>query len=368
MKKVLILGVASVQADAIKLLKEYGYEVYACAKDNIGEGIKFVDEFRVIDILDREKLAKYILEKKIDIVYSVGSDLAMPVVGYLNKKLGLKGFISEEVANICNNKNLMREKLGKNFIGNVKSQVLSDSNETLEVDYPFIMKPTDSQGQRGVKLIKSKKEFLESFNVCKNYSRSGLVIIEEYIDGPEISVNGYIVDGNLKYITISDRETWKEYTGLIHKHIVPSNFISGEIENEIKRIVEEASSLIGIDNGPIYLQMKINKNGAYIIEITPRLDGCHMWRLLKEHSGINLLKLTFEHLLNSDVSELDNIDLNENKSEKILEFICQKPNTLARYDEKNIKKDIIEKRYYYQEGELIKPVNGIYDKIGYIIY
>lgn len=78
---------------------------------------------------------------------------------------------------------------------------------------------------------------------------------------------------------------------------------------------------IGNKNGPVYAQMKLEEGMPYIIEITPRLDGCHMWNLLSYYNEVNLMKLTFEHLLNGDTSELENI---KNPNDKyILEFICQ---------------------------------------------
>lgn len=367
-KKVLILGVASVQMDAILELKKMGYETHACAMSKDGPGVDVVDYFNEINILDVDKLVKYISENKISAVYSVGSDLAMPVANRISEILKLPNFVSERTARICNNKDLMRKTLGNNFKGNVNFQVIENEGDELTLEFPLIVKPADSQGQRGVTLVNNYGEYVESCKLAKQYSRSGLVIIERYVSGPELSVNGYVVDGKIKYIIVSDRETWPQFTGLIHKHIVPSIYTNNKIENEIKEIVENACKKLQIKNGPVYSQMKLEGEQPYIIEITPRLDGCHMWNILKNYSKVNLLKLTFQHLLNNDISELDKI-CNDDNQEYILEFMCQEPNTKAKYGgyEEQVKRSICSFNYY-KEGDMIRSINGKYDKIGYFIY
>jgi len=366
-KKVLILGVAAVQMDAILELKEMGYETYACAMAKDGPGAEVADHFDIIDILDEESIIKHIQDNGISAVYSVGSDLAMPVACSISQKLQLPHFVSSDTARICNNKNLMRTTLGKSFKGNVPFQILESKDAELELDFPLIIKPADAQGQRGVKLVRNYHDYIEGYTIAKQYSRSGLVIAEKYISGSELSVNGYVVNGEIKFLLESDRETWPQYIGLIHKHIVPSKSFSEETKEEMAEIIKEACKKLEINNGPVYAQMKLEEGKPYIIEITPRLDGCHMWRVLSYYTGVNLLKLTFQHLLEGDVSELNN-QSNDINNEYILEFICQEPNTAADYSGYEDKTEkALYSFNYYKQGEIIRPVNGKYEKIGYFI-
>lgn len=366
MKKILILGVSAVQYDAIKMLNHMGYETHAIAMSSDGPGAQEALFFEPIDITNLEKVINYINRNNIDAVYSTGSDLAMPISCKISEQLNLPHLVSEKSAKICNNKDLMRKTLGSNFEGNIPFQVISSINDIIDLKYPLILKPTDSQGQRGVNILDSHDDFLKHYEETKKYSKSGLVIVEKYVNGPEISVNGYVVNGELKYLTASDRETWEQYVGLIHKHIVPSKVLSSSTYDLLWTIMNNLIKKIGIDNGPIYLQSKIEDGKPYIIEVTPRLDGCHMWNILNRYENINLMKLTFEHLLNNDTSELDNYKKSEEKYE--LEFICQKPNSAANYSNYQ---DLIKKSkdsyQYYKQNENIRPVNGKYEKIGYVI-
>ncbi|MGG4040954.1 ATP-grasp domain-containing protein [Bacillus smithii] len=366
-KKILILGVASVQMDAILELKKMGYETYACAMAKDGPGADVADHFDKINILDEEAIIKHIKENEISLVYSVGSDLAIPVACSISEKMQMPAFVSRKTARICNNKLLMRSTLGNDFKGNVKFQAITNKTDKLELDFPFILKPADSQGQRGISLVKSLDEYLESYEIAKKYSRSGLVIAEQYISGPELSVNGYLVGGELKYLIASDRVTWSEYTGLIHKHIVPTTNLTSETSDMLRDTIQSACKKLGITNGPVYAQMKLEQGMPYIIEITPRLDGCHMWNILYYYTGVNILKLTFEHLLNNDISELDK-QYDELKGGYVLEFICQTPNTPADYSAfQSEMQNALYSFNYYKQGENIRAVNGKFEKIGYFI-
>ncbi|MEI5989600.1 ATP-grasp domain-containing protein [Enterococcus crotali] len=369
MMKVLVLGVAAVQYDAIKFIKEtyQDVEVHAIAMKNDGIGSMEADVFTEINIINIDEVIHYVKENNINLIYSVGSDIAMPVVSKVSELTGLPHFISSEVAQRCNKKDLMRSFLGEGFKGNIKFQALSNVEDfefQIFGEYPIFLKPADSQGQRGVIKINSHQQLLQEFENTKSYSRSNLVIIEKYVDGPEISVNGYLVNGVLKVCEVSDRVTWQKFEGLIHKHILPAHF-SDEIFEKTARLLQMSASKMGIINGPVYAQMKVEQEEPYIIEITPRLDGCHMWNLIYQTKNFNLLKLTFDHLLFNDLSELENYHLSYEK-QMTLEFLCQEPNTKAKYLEDFA--DNNKSFRYYEEGDIIRPINNRFEKIAYRIF
>ena len=363
-KKVLILGVASVQMDAVSVLKDMGCETFTCAMAKDGPAADVSDHFEIINILDVEKIISYIKENEIDAVYSTGSDLAMPIACSISERLSLPHFVSAETAYTCNHKDAMRAALTQECKGNIPHRVL-DQIEQLDLPYPLILKPSDSQGQRGIFLIHSQKEFEEHFEEAKAFSRDKKVIVEKYIDGPEISVNAYLVDGEIKFLVASDRETWPEYTGLIHKHIVPAQALSAVGYERLKEVVADACRRTGIQNGPAYFQIKVEADYPYIIEMTPRLDGCHMWKILSMATGINLMELVFNHLLKNDTSLLDREI--ENIKPMELVFWCQQPRTVMDRSVFELPADALHHFYYYETGDMIRPVNGRFDKVGYYI-
>lgn len=366
MKKFLILGIGSAQLDAIKFCKELGYTVYTCSNSRNKLGELYSDEFRLIDIANIEDVLKYAKDKKVDVIYSVGSDVAMPTVCYVSQKLRIPCFNSYEISKVCNSKNELRRAIGSENQYNVKFQTLDEITNNIEIEYPFVMKPVDSQGQRGVVLISDKEMFKKNFEVSLSYSRNRKVIIEEYVDGAEISVNTYFVEGNMVFFAISDRISWPMYDGgIIHKHIIPSQNLDEDAKDKVKDLVIYVINKLGIKNGPVYFQIKLKNNLPKLIEVTPRLDGCHLWRLLKYYTSINLLQITFQHLLEGNISA-NYFNFSKSKGIYQLEFICREPGSIVEDEDYSINSYLFFERYY-NSGDVVKKINGLYEKIGYYI-
>lgn len=362
MKKVLILGVAPVQAEAIDKLNEMGYKTYAIAMKNDGPGADVAQHFEEINIIDEAAVKAYIHDNQIDAVYSVGSDLAMPVANKLSEDLELPHFVSYDTAYTCNHKDAMRHKT-KGIEGSVPYEITKNQDFKTEIDYPVFVKPTDGQGQRGISLVEDETDLSEAIKKAIDHSREGSAIIERYIDGYEISMNGYVVDGKLLFSLVSMRETWPKYPGLIHKHIIDPeiDYPLDSIEQAIQAHLDE----LHIDNGPVYAQIKIMDNTAYIIEITPRFDGCHMHKLIQYYNQDDLLKKTFKHLLEQQPPTFDHT---LEPTPVILEFMCEAPNQSIDYEQFETPEGTIDTYHYYQQGDMIRPVNGVFDKVGFFIY
>ena len=274
-------------------------------------------------------------------------------------------FVSFQTAYTCNHKDLLRKVLTEDCLWNIPFQVMEDC-VSVDIEFPCILKPSDSQGQRGIFLVQNQDDVKRHFAEARKYSRDRKVIVEHYVAGNEYSVNCYLVDGNMPFIVVSDRETWPQFTGLIHKHIVPTRTLSVEVVEEIRIMMQDVCRRVGVTNGPMYAQIKVEENHPYIIEMTPRLDGCHMWNLLARATGVDLLKLCFEHLLLNDTTELKKQRNTVDNYELV--FFCQEPNTVMDQTKLIVPNDAEYFFYYYKNGETIRPVNGRYDKIGYYIH
>jgi carbamoylphosphate synthase large subunit len=364
--RILILGTSSPQIDALKFLKSKGYTTYACSNIKLNHPETIIDHFFLIDILNEEALIELIYSKDIKIIYSVGSDIAMPIISAISEKLDLTHFISSTTAEICNNKGNMRLTLGSQFSGNISFKIIDNLEDMHSMKYPIVLKPVDSQGQRGVRMIKHHSELLLKFEESKRHSRSGKLIAETYLTGDEYSANGYFVDGELKLCLLSDRIVWEGFDGgLIHKHLLPSKKISEEVARKVEDLLVRISKKLQINNGPIYLQFKIQDDMPFIIEVAPRLDGCHLWLIIKEYCNVDLIKLIFEHLIDNRTDELANFL--PNNSSYMLEFICDYPNKKVNFTKYDIPDDTIMLKKYYNGGDTIRPVNNQYEKIGYFI-
>ena len=166
-KNFLVLGIGNAQVDLIRYLKENTeLKVYGASYNSIGRGLDLVDEFIEIDITNKEKILDYMKKENINYIYSVGSDVAMPTVSWVSEQLGLPHFVSYETAITCNTKNLIREKLDNSY-GNIPYELLNETTnlDDVTIDLPAILKPVDSQGQRGVQTINNLIEIKTYFHM-----------------------------------------------------------------------------------------------------------------------------------------------------------------------------------------------------------
>ena len=103
-RKALILGTGSAQLDAIRYLKENGWWVIACSYVREGSGLELVDHFELVNIMDVDRLEQLARSERVELVYSVGSDLAMPSVAEVAARVGLPSFITADTARLMQSK------------------------------------------------------------------------------------------------------------------------------------------------------------------------------------------------------------------------------------------------------------------------
>ena len=376
MKKILILGAGNAQIDIIEYCKKAKMEVYCCSYSSNDPAVALADHFARIDIVDRDQIESYYREHNIDQIYSIGSDISVPVIAAVAEHTGTRTFVSQETASLCCDKGLMRNVLKeKNYtpsyiIGSDPDTILKEAKDRM--NWPLEIKPIDSQGQRGVSKVRNEEELREGFKKAIRFSRKGEVILEEFIKGYEVSVNAYLFNGDIIFSVLSDREPWPEYPGgIIHQHHIPSRYEKTVVHQRILSMIQDIVRAVGVTDGPVYFQIMIREDNPYLIEVTPRLDGCHLWKLIRKACGVDLLEITMNHLLYGDpylgqAGPPDGIDLPQDRVFH-LEFFCQPPGRKSDSSD-FLKKEALYRSLYYQDGEIVNSVNGYMEKCGYRIY
>ena len=363
---ILILGIGNAQLDLFECCKSAGMRVASCSNTSDGPGFALSDRFEAIDITDVGGVSRYAARVGASLVYSVGSDVAMPTVAAVSEELGLPCFVSSRTAQLCNDKGRLRAHLGPAFAGNLRHQILTSPDEPLKADFPLIVKPVDSQGQRGVRMVRSPAELREHFGAALGFSRSGRVIVEEFVDGPEVSANTYSVAGQVVFLVLSDRLVWPQFPGgIIREHRVPCTATSEAARRQTIALIHRTLVALELRDGPAYFQIKLKADGPRLIEVAPRLDGCHMWRLLQQYTGVDLLALSLGHLRGRTPS-LPPVAETAGRGAYRLEFLCEEPRVAFAKSRHRLDQPLFQ-RWYYQDGQPVKPLNGLFEKCGYQI-
>ena len=297
MKKIMILGASILQLPAIEKALEMGLRVVAIDMNPEAIGFNVPGVIKeVISTIDTSAAIEAARRHNIDGVMTLATDMPMRTVAAVTKELGLVG-ISVETAIKATNKSIMREALKEHGVPIPKFYSVSDKDEYLQAvsqfNVPFVVKPADSSGSRGIYLVEDLKDttLIESvYEYTKQFSHNGLVIIEEHLCGPEVSVETIAIDDEVHVIQITDKIT----TGAPHfveiGHTQPSRLGDKNVE-EIRHVAIEANKAIGIENGPSHTEIIMTSKGPKIIELGARLGGdCITTHLVPLSTGMNMVE------------------------------------------------------------------------------
>ncbi|MCD6256857.1 ATP-grasp domain-containing protein [Candidatus Aerophobetes bacterium] len=280
-RTILMLGAGIEQVYAIKLAKKKGLYVIAVDKNPGAPGFNFADESYPISTRDIDGLRKFIgkyKKRKISGVMTMASDIPLSVA-ILAKEIGSPS-ISLEVAELASDKLKMKRHLKKKGVPLpwfCEIDSLSQLEKSVkERGYPLVLKPVDNSGARGVIKLTPKVDLAWAYHFSRSYSRCGKLILEEFLEGPQISTEGVMWQGRFYITGFSDRNYSKleEFSPFMVEDggSIPSSLSKKETE-EVNTVFEEAVRALGIDIGPAKGDMVLTKDGAKVIEIAARLSG-----------------------------------------------------------------------------------------------
>lgn len=369
MKKALILGTNAGQADIISYLNDTGWETHACGYKKEGPGCELADYFHLVNTIDLEAVKKLVQDIGADILYSVSSDSAITTATKVSEELGMPHLLNGKIIDLFNNKHEFRDFLNEHDIGFTKYvKVNKDNKDSVEWDlFPCVVKPTNSQGQRGVQLIQDKDSLPQAIELAFESSKDHEAIIEEYLDGAEFSSNIIVQDGAIILNEFSDRIVFgAEYFGLPKGHRIPITYINDRQLKTAQTYVEKIVEQLKIENAVLYIQMKLKGDEPRVIEIAPRLDGCHIWRLIKHIRGVDLRECAIKCLLGEKIDVSNYIS--EVDKHGVLQF--HHLPTTERFDinKLNLIPNAHFSEYRYENGACIVPINGRLEVVGYSVY
>ena len=291
-KKILILGASILQLPAIEKAVDMGLQVIVLDMNPNAIGFQVPGVFcEVISTIDTDKAIESAKRHHIDGVMTLATDMPMRTVAAIAKTCGLVG-ISEDTAVKATDKSIMRQVLLQAGVPVPAFYRIENRNEfTAAVNHlhlPFLVKPADSSSSRGIYLVKSKDEAENAYEYAKSFSRNGVVVAEEYMTGPEVSVETLAYEGTVHVIQITDKIT----TGAPHfvemGHTQPTKM---DCASEIEKIAIKANKAIGIENGPSHTEIIITEEGPKIVEIGARLGGdCITTHLVPLSTGVNMVE------------------------------------------------------------------------------
>ena len=263
MKKLLVLAAGILQIPVIKKAREMGYYVIAADGNPAAVGLPLADKAIVVNITDEEVMLRIARDEQIDGVIHPCSEVSMNVMGRINDELSLSG-ISRETALRATNKHLMRKAFEQGGAPSPKSFCSNNADEAWSIFVnefsrnTAILKPSRNSGSRGVAKISqpiSREEFVALFERAMNESRDRSVMIEQFIEGPEFSVEIIVWHGEVHVLTITDKKTTEAPYFVELGHNQPSVFPK-EMQARLKEAAVAGVKALGLNNCAAHAELK----------------------------------------------------------------------------------------------------------------
>ena len=297
MKTLMILGASILQLPAIRKAKEMGLRVVAVDMNPDAVGFKedgVVKE--VISTIDIPAVVKAAEKHKVDGVMTLASDMPMRSVAAVSKELGLVG-IDDDTALKATNKAEMRKALFECGVPIPQFFKVSNIEEYMaaveKLDGIFIVKPADNSGSRGIYKVEDvtdRETVKNAYYYSREYSRNGDVVVEEFMSGPEVSVETLTVDGTCHIIQITDKLTLGAPHFVEMGHSQPTK-LDNETADKISEITKAANRAVGITSGPSHTEIIVTEEGPKIVELGARLGGdCITTHLVPLSTGIDMVE------------------------------------------------------------------------------
>ena len=291
-KTIMILGASILQLPAIEKAAEMGLKVVALDMnpDAVGFNVPGVTK-EVISTIDIPAAVKAAKKHQIDGVMTLATDMPMRTVAAIARECGLPG-ISEETAIKATDKSAMRKALlnaGVPVPVFYKVDTLDEfKTAASKMPGPFMVKPADSSGSRGILKVDHKDKAAKAYEYARSFSRNGIVVVEDCMVGPEVSVETLADEGKIHVIQITDKIT----TGAPHfvemGHTQPTRL---DCADEIKKVAIAANKAIGIEYGPSHTEIIVTEEGPKIVELGARLGGdCITTHLVPLSTGVNMVE------------------------------------------------------------------------------
>ncbi|MDR1894919.1 MAG: ATP-grasp domain-containing protein [Spirochaetales bacterium] len=313
MKTLLILGAGIMQIPALQAAREMGLRVIAADGNPQAPGASLADLFLPIDLKNREALLEAARKQKktgLDGVFTGGTDFSAAAAA-IAEDLGLPG-TSYESALRASDKLLMRRTFLAHGVPQPRFNRLLEGSNPLEIlapgwagpprpagaalgldrglFFPLVVKPVDNMGARGIRRVDTPEELIAACDQAAGFSRSPKLIIEEYIPGPEYSIDALVEDGEITPCGFADRHIYFEPYFVELGHTMPTALPPARQE-EVLEVFRRGVRALGLTRGAAKGDLKWGPQGPVVGEIAARLSGGFMsgWTF-PYASGINLTR------------------------------------------------------------------------------
>jgi len=368
MRKLLILGASQLQLPGINKAKEMGLFVGVVDINPKAPGVRIADIFFECSTNNTDKILMIAEEFKPNGIMTLATDMPIRSVAAVAQKYNLST-ISYDVAIKATDKVEMIKCFKDHNVPHPWFEIVHSEyelNVAIADKYtPYIMKPNDSSGSRGVILVTNKDDSANALKYSLSYSKTGIVLIEEYMKGPEVSVEIIVYEDEVHVLAVTDKITTGSPSFVEMGHSQPSQLPIDTIEL-IKKVATDAVKAIGINNSPAHVEIIVTDAGPKLVELGARLGGDNITSsLVPLSTGIDMV----EACIKLSLGEIPDLNIKQTKGAAIRYFQTEKGlfTGVENVDKAVNNCCIKELSFTRQIGEDMNEIKSSGDRIGYVV-
>ena len=299
------LGGSIWQMDIIRRARELNLATLVADISADPPGRRFADHFVQIDTNDREGLLQIAKAYQARLVLAEQTDRVVPVAAYLNEHLGLNG-IRPEVARRFTDKLAMRHALQPVGIPMPEFSEISSLAEAKQLvahwGFPVVLKPKSSQSSMGVFKADTLAELGARLPETLRFSTDGKVLLEQFIEGTEITVEGFSLDGRCTVLAISEKEHYSFNVCVAKRLVYPPRF-PDKVILSIQETAVRVVNTLGLRDGISHAEYRMRDGVPYLVEVAARGGGNRIASFIVPHvSGVDIYELLIRKLSGEHVT------------------------------------------------------------------
>lgn len=371
MKKLLVLAAGILQLPIIRRAREMGFYVIAADADPAAPGLPYADKAIVADITLEEAMLAIARQEKIAGVIHPCSEVSMSVMGRINDEMGLHG-ISRQTALCATNKHLMRTAFERAGAPSPRSYCTEDVGQGYalfsDIGGKALLKPSRSSGSRGIAAIGPGMPFAEFawlFERSRRESRDASVMIEQFIDGPEFSVEIIIWNRTVNVLQVTDKKTTGEPFFVELGHSQPSCFPSSTVDTVRNAAIQGVAALC-LNNCAAHAEVKLEAGKAYLMEIGARLGGDFIsTELTRLSTGIDMVAAAIDVAMGIE----PNLNPVAEPQGVAIRYFAPPPGVVLAVEgaERLQRPDVYDAGIYVRPGDVVRPLKSSLDRPGHVI-
>jgi len=372
MKKLLVLAAGPLQAPVIRRAREMGIYVVAADGNPYAVGLSLADKDVVADIRSEEVMLEVARRERIDGMLHPCTETAMNVLGRINDELHLNG-ISRATALRATNKHLMREAFRKGGAPSPLSLLATDEDHAWcifhdEMQGDAILKPTRNSGSRGISKVErgiGREQFDRQYHWALHESRDKGVLIEQFIDGPEFSVEAIVWQGEPHILAITDKLTTGAPFFVELGHNQPTIF-PDDVQQKLREATIAGIKALGLENCAVHSELKIQDGRAYLMEIGARMGGDFIATdLVRLSTGIDMVQAAIQVALGE---QPDFTPTGEGRG-ACIRYFAPEPGILTGIANQEMLEaaDVWKADIYRRVGDHVPEVHSSLDRSGHVI-